>query len=481
MENMSLQSLVKVQFWFFSKRKSNYLLLVFFFLAGTYGLYQGFAFKAKQITTIQSFRDDKYDKLNQMVEGFHADTTRAEGKAAYKKVTALNSSNWHIVLPVYKMPVTTAIYCIGQGDVFPYYYTIKVESFFMQLFKQGEIANPLRAMAGHFDVSFWIIYLLPLLILIFCFDAMAAELDNGNWRLLKSQGLNGRQWLQSRFMVIAVCIEMLLLVIFVAGLVINHFYFKQVPTITDFVFFLTANAYLGFWLSMLYLLNACGYTTSVSALYSGILWLVICLVMPTLVTTACEKLIAVDNTIVSRMSRRPQGAKFDDDAFGVNTIKKLGELRPQYKRATLGAKSQFFRFGVYMAYHELLDDTSKAKVQNYFERIEQRQTMTNASTVISPAAASDGIFSQLAANDAKANHYFIWQTMAFHGKLHDAYFPAIFFDRPLLESDYKKFPVFKNDTHRDISSIVFINLTLLIVLIVVFISLANKRIKTTHV
>lgn len=480
-ENIRMNDSLKVHFWFFWKRKSNYLLLIIFFLAGMYGLYQGFAFKTKQIATIQSFREEKNNNLSQMVKGFHADTTTSEGKAAYKKVTALNLSNWHVVLAACKMPATTAIYCIGQGDVFPYYYTVKLESFFMQLFKQGEIANPLRSMAGHFDVSFWVIYLLPLLIIIFCFNALSAEVDNGNWRLLASQGINIRQWLQCKFLVVMLCIELLVLIIFAIGVILNYFYFDQAPAISDGIFVITINAYIGFWFSALYLINSLGNNTSVNALHSGMFWLIVCIVMPTLVTTVVEKIVPVDNSIVSRMSRRPQGSKFDDDAFGINTIKQLGELRPQYRHATLNPKSKFFRFGIYFAYHELLDDTSKVKVQEYFKRIEQRQAFANASTVINPGAASYGIFSQLAANDAQANHQFIWQTMAFHGKLHDAYFPAIFFDRPLLESDYKKFPVFEGGTQHGISLIVVINLMLLVVLMVVFISLANKRVKVTHV
>ena len=479
-ENIFSNDLLKIQYWFFMKQKINYLLLLAFLMAGVYGLHQGFAFKAKQIAAIQLFRDDKNKNLNVMIEGFYADTTKAEGKTAYKKVTSPNSSNWYITLPAYKMPITTAIYSIGQGDVFPYYYTIKIESFFMQLFKQGEIANPLRSLVGHFDISFWIIYLLPLLILILCFNALSAELDNGNWRLINSQGVSARQWLQSKFLLVGLCIAILLLIVFVGGIILNYFYFNQTPAFNDVLFFISASLYLIFWLSIIYLINASGASTSINALYSGILWIAICIVMPALVTTLVEKTVAVDNITVSCMSRRPQGSKFDDDAFGVKTIKQLGEQQTQYKQASVKTTSAGFRLAVYMAYHELLDDTNKVEVQRYFHNIEKRQTLTNASCIINPAAATDGIFSGLAANDAFANHQFVWQIKAFHEKLHKAYFPALFFDRSLQISDYKNFPVFKNEVAKSISIMTFVNLVLLLSLIFISVTLANKKLENYY-
>ena len=154
---------LKTQFWLFKKQSAHNVVLLFFLVAGLYGLYQGFVFKSKQVNTIESFKAEKNKDLAVLVRGFDADTSATKGKEAYEKVTGLLSANWNIVLPAFKTPSSTSLFCIGQADVFPHYYTVKVEGFFMQLFKQGEIANPLRSLAGHFDTSFWIIYLLPLL------------------------------------------------------------------------------------------------------------------------------------------------------------------------------------------------------------------------------------------------------------------------------------------------------------------------------
>lgn len=447
---------LKTQFWLFKKQRAHNVVLLFFLAAGLYGLYQGFVFKSKQVNTIESFRTEKNKDLAVLVQGFDADTTTAKGKEAYEVVTGLLSSNRNIVLPAFKTPSSTSLFCIGQADVFPYYYTVKIESFFMQLFKQGEIANPLRSLAGHFDTSFWIIYLLPLLIIILCFNSLSSELDNGNWRLISSQGISKKEWLQSKFLLVGLIIETMVVFIAIIGMIVNYACFRQSPAANDFLFFLGTNLYFILWLSLVYCINSIGKNTSANALYCGILWIMACIVIPTLCTALIEKIIPVDNTAISRMSRRPQGSKFDDTAYGIKLIKQFGKVYPAYNNANINPETATFSFAVYLGYHRLLDDSNTIKVKKYFATIEQRQDWVNSSCLINPTAAIDGVFASLASNDAFANHSFVWQTKDFHDKLNTVYYPALFFDKSLSKKDYDAFPVFeyKNTTPVSINTII---------------------------
>ncbi|MDR7211433.1 DUF3526 domain-containing protein [Flavobacterium piscis] len=468
---------LKTQFWLFKKHLANSMILFVFLVTGIYGLYQGFVFKDKQLSTIENFKTEKTKNLEELVRGFDADTTINEGKEAYEKVTGLLSSNRNVVLPAFKTPSSTAIFSIGQADVFPYYYTVKVESFFMQLFKQGEIANPLRSLAGHFDTSFWIIYLLPLLIIILCFNSLSSELDNGNWRLINSQGISKKKWLQSRFLLIGLIIEMMVVFILITGMIVNYICFRQSPTINDFMFFAGANLYFIFWLSVVYCINSIGKNTSANALYCGVVWTMTCVVIPTLSTALIEKIVPVDNTAISRMSRRPQGSKFEDTAYGIKLIKQFGKVYPEYKNANIDPNTAAFSFAVYMGYHRLLDDSNTIKVKNYYANIEQRQKLINSGCLINPTAAIDGVFASLANNDAFANHSFVWQTKAFHDKLNDAYYPALFFDRLLTKKDYDKFPVFEYKKAMPVSINIIVCYALLGLLSIFIFTVSNRFLK----
>jgi ABC-2 type transport system permease protein len=475
-KNNQSVALLKMQFWLFKKQKAHAWLCLLFLLAGFYALYQGFAFKKKQIHTIETFRQDRIGNINKLLAGFDADTTKPAGKVAFDEVSSTRSANWNTVLPACKMPVSSAVFSIGQADVFPYYYSIKIESFFMQIFKQGEIANPLRSLAGHFDVSFWVIFLLPLLIIVFTFNALSSELDNGNWRLLTTQGISASQWLVSRFSLAGLLVLALVSVIFIAGVCLNYFYFQQLPGINDFLFLMGVLLYLCLWFSALYFINTLGSTTSANALFSGIVWTVICIVSPAVFTMLAEKSVPVDNTLISRMSRRPQGSKFENDAFGIRTIAQLGNLHPVYNGAVKDPRHPNFRFSVYTAYHVLLDDTNKAAVAEYHHKIEFRQQMVNASCLLNPAAATDGVLAGLADNDAMANHAFFWQTKAFHAKLQDAFFPKSFYNKPLTKQDYAGFPVFALQNH-DRGILLALNFVFLGMMSVGFFVFGNRKLR----
>ena len=469
---------LKTQFWLFKKNAVNSVILFAFLTVGLYGLYQGFVFKSKQVSTIENFKSDKIKDLEVLIQGFDADTTSTKGKEAYENATGLLSSNRNIVLPAFKSPTSTSLFCIGQADVFPYYYAIKAESFFMQLFKQGEIANPLRSLAGHFDISFWIIYLLPLLIIILCFSTLSSELDNGNWNLINSQGISKQEWLRSKFLLVGLIIEFMVVIIAILGMIVNYSFFKQNPTLNDFLFFIGANLYFIFWLSVVYLTNSIGKNTSANALYCGIIWTMTCIVTPTLFTAITEKLVAVDNTAISRMSRRPQGEKFDDTIYGKKLITHFGKIYPKYKNANMNTKSDAFSFAVYLGYHRLLDDYNTSKVEKYYKNIEYRQDIINSSCLINPTAAIDGVFASLANNDALSNHEFVRQTKVLHDKFNDVYYPALFFDRTLTKKDYAQFPVFDAAKSNTISNSIIVCYLIMGLLSVILFTFGNRMLRS---
>ncbi len=442
-KNYTYQNLIQLHLWQLTKKKSTWWLIAIFFLSGCYGLYQGFAAKEKQVQTITAFRQEQDSLLLGIKTGFNADTLTKEGKAAYRNASEVFSAAWNISLPVYKLPVSTSLYNIGQSDVFTYYYSIKVESFIMQLFKQTEISNPLRSLAGHFDTTFWIIYLLPLLALLLSFNTLSAELDNGNWRLIYSQGITPGNWLRSKLALTGIILCMLLLIIAIAGSIINYYFFKQSPGCRDILFFSSAILYLLFWLAILYLVNAFGRTTGFNAMAGGMAWIGICLLLPAIVSKTATLCVPADNTLISTFSRRPQNPEIEkSDAFARGLITKFSMQQPAYAQADTNSKKPLFRLRAYHAFHSILHEERWPKVQSYFRSVERRQDITNYSSILNPAGSIDGLLTSLAANDAAGNHAFVNEALSFHQRMQQVLYPHIFFDTPLNRKDYEQLPVF---------------------------------------
>lgn len=475
---LSFAQLTRLQAAQFVKRKGNFAVLFIFLCAGFYALYQGYVDKKAKTATIQAFRQEKDSLLRDLKTGIAADTTTKKGMALYQKSSSLNSGLWNTRLPSYKLPVSTAIYNIGQSDVFTYYYIFSAENFEMQLLKQTEITNPLRALAGHFDVSFWIIYLLPLLILLLCFNALSSETDNGNWRLIAAQGISEKQWLQSKLAVAGIYSLLLIISIAIAGIIINDTVFKQAPAFSDVVFFFTAIVYLAFWFSAFYFINSWRRPTAFNALVSGIVWISFCLVVPVIMSKLAAMFIPIDNTQISTFSRRPQDTRIESDkSFAAGFIKKLGAQDIRYKEANIDTAKPAFNLRTYHALHQLLHMERWPVIQHYFNEVEKRQQFTNWSAIINPASSTDGYLTAVADNDAASFHRFTAQTERLHAGLHNAFYPSLYSDKPFSKKEYKALPVYTYQRSNIPMSIVFYYL-LIIALIGLLMGTANRRLKS---
>ena len=81
---------------------------------------------------------------------------------------------------------------VGQSDLLPYYYDVNIytnESSFQQ---NGEVESPLNLMVGRFDLTFVVIYLLPLLVLALSFNVLSEEREQGTLALTLSQPVSAR-------------------------------------------------------------------------------------------------------------------------------------------------------------------------------------------------------------------------------------------------------------------------------------------------
>lgn len=442
-EKITYSSLIRLHGWRFLKRQTSLVIVTAFLVAGLYGLFQGFAVKRQHQATITAFRQERDSALHKIKSGFSADTLTKEGKTAFNAASGISAINF-LYLPVYKYPVSTAIFNTGQSDVFTYYYSFRLESFIMQLFKQAEISNPLRSLTGHFDVSFWIVYLLPLLMLLLCFNAFSAEEESDNWKLIASQGISARKWLISKFILAGSIIGLLLLIIAMSGILLNAIYFRQSPGYRDLLFFIAAAVYLLFWLAILYYICSLRKSTGFNAMSGGLLWIGICILLPGMISKAAEIAVPVDNTAISTFSRRPQDTRMDKDpGFADSLLNAFIRQDTVYRFSNISSSSPAFQSKAYRAWHTMLDRQRWPVVKKYYDAVERRQSITNFSGVLNPASGMDGILTGLAGNDAEAYHHFTETARQFHLKMRNALYPPLFFDRDLQKEDYDKLPVFQ--------------------------------------
>ena len=192
-----------------------------------------------------------------------------------------------------KPPLPSASIAIGQSDVQPYFFRMLVTQ--KQTFiNQYEVVHPLGLLIGKFDLAFFIIYLLPLLLISISFNALAQEKQSGQLRLLMLQGLSPLRLLFNQLIIRASLIILPLLLISIVALLT---FSTGISLLALILFTCLILAYCAFWLALSALVISYGKTSAYNAAVLVIAWLSFVIIVPAILNTAIVTL----NTAPSRI------------------------------------------------------------------------------------------------------------------------------------------------------------------------------------
>ena len=103
---------------------------------------------------------------------------------------------------------------IGQADVNPVVKRITIKTFEAQKY-DTDLVNPMNLQSGNLDLSFVLIYLLPLLAIVFTFNAISEETETGTWRLVAIQAKSKLGFVLAKLAVRLLLLFGMLVVLFV--------------------------------------------------------------------------------------------------------------------------------------------------------------------------------------------------------------------------------------------------------------------------
>lgn len=252
-------------------------------------IYTGRHYSTQQKQTIlqlQAYEQAHYQRLAQQFDSIHAAGIRGSVHTNPAQPTKMAlSSGFRIA---WRQPSPLQLFNFGQSDLHPYYY--KVTAHKQQTFyHQAEIRSGLLSFAGHFDLSFVLIYLLPLVVIALGFDILPRERREGTLFLLASTPVSLRQVIFGRLLFRFLLLTTLVLLSAAVGLAWTH----GISALFSAPFawwILLASAYLGFWFSICFLVNALGQKAATHAGLLVSLWLLMVLFGPALLQYFSQRL-----------------------------------------------------------------------------------------------------------------------------------------------------------------------------------------------
>ena len=115
-------------------------------------------------------------------------------------------------------PGPLSVLAVGQSDLLPYYYDVNIYTNESSLQQNGEVENPVNLMVGRFDLTFVVVYLLPLLVLALSFNVLSEEREQGTLALTLSQPVRARSIVAAKLAFRALLVVGLVLAVALAGL-----------------------------------------------------------------------------------------------------------------------------------------------------------------------------------------------------------------------------------------------------------------------
>lgn len=242
---------------------------------GCYAIYYGQNFQQSQLHTIMQLDTAYQSRLALQLDKYQRDTTVKEGLTEFKNASDAFMNEYALKPVVWKSPSPLQSLSIGQSDNQPFYYSIWVYNNVYNN-KVSEIRNPAKLRAGNFDLAFVLIYLLPLLLIAYSFNAAGEDDENGITKLLAAQGYSIHRLLVYRLCFYGLLVISLGVLLSILGLLSSGGF----SSLNSLGWLMLTVIYLVFWLAVCYGIVAIVRNSSGSALALVGIWVILNLLVP---------------------------------------------------------------------------------------------------------------------------------------------------------------------------------------------------------
>ncbi|MCE7995393.1 MAG: DUF3526 domain-containing protein [Roseivirga sp.] len=371
-------------------------------------------------------------------------------------------------------PGNLALISTGQSDMFNHYVkpTLTGDSFSIGF---TELSSPVSLLMGNFDPAFVLVYLLPLIIISFCYNILSSEKEHGSLVLVASSPLSVRHWLLQkiavRFVVLILILTIcLLLMLMMNGVMIN----------TDaLLMILMVWLYAAFWFAMAYFINLRGKSSARNAITLLGLWVALVLAIPSLISQSASTFYPVPSRALLVNEMRNIQAELDKQQNEIldDYLRNHPELitRDADESTAYGWWQRFF------ASKDLVSERMAPLLANYDQSLKKQQHWVNQLSFLSPAIVFRNSLDHMAETSTAHYDNYRQSVMTFADEWRDFFLPMVFQDKLFTKDMIAELPAF--DMERSgLKSPVSTNATILLVMVagLMLASLVMNRVGETE-
>lgn len=339
---------------------------------------------------------------------------------------------------IHKQPNALAVVSVGQSDLHPYYYKFAFAKK-QALYHGEEIENASILYNGSFDLSFVLIYLLPLLIIALTYNLLSSERERGTLFLLMSSRVSLRNIIVSKYLFRFLLLTAALLIFVTMALFLTGVSMSNNGASVGFLLLLIV-CYSAFWFALSFWVNSLGHNTGFNAATLIGVWLVLGLVLPTVLNV----IVTAMHPMPSRIDLIAETREASDDA------KKEGEQKmSQYygdhpELLPKGKPVNYKDFAIGSVRATLAVEAAIQPFEAQFEvqHLKQQQ-LISMYRFLSPMVFMQQSLNEVAGTSDGAFRVFQADVARQHGAYRNFFMQKIFRQEGFKSTDYDKIPAFK--------------------------------------
>lgn len=318
-----------------------------------------------------------------------------------------------------KPPLPLAVLNIGQSDLYPYYFALNIDSR-EKAAGSHEIYNPDHLQAGHFDVAFVAIFLLPLALIALAHGVGARERHSSMHALVLVA--TARPWLAwlRRMAWRALALWNVLALTLIAAMIL-----QVIPgwPWSELVQFLgLALLYLCFWGAAIAALSFASRTPASSALNSLGVWMALLIAVPAIASFAAHSFAPVPPRAAFVQASRDATDEINRERLDL--LEKYFIDHPQYSPADPDLDRLPFTITRIVTVQELERRTAGVAAR-YEDALSRQERLVDTLAPLSPGLWLQNALNRLSGADLERQRNFAAQTGAYHRKLRDFFYPRI--------------------------------------------------------
>ncbi|HJT74272.1 MAG TPA: DUF3526 domain-containing protein [Chitinophaga sp.] len=394
------------------------IAVLFILTAGFASLVIGKRYLAKQQEVIAQTTTHQQQHISKHVEYFNKETGLL---LYYLKFSLVNA------------PRPLSGLSIGQRDVNPSVRSVNIRNLENQQY-DTDLSNPSNLLLGNLDLGFVMIYLFPLIIIIFTYNIFSEEAEGGTWNMVRIQAVSPLKLLWHKLLHRAAVVYSLAIVLLLSAIII-----LQLPlNITLLAVACLLTLYLLFWFSLIYWIVSWRKSSGFNAICMLAAWILLTILTPAFVNSYISNTYPVPEALQTVLKQR-QGYHEKWDMNKSVTMDKFYAHYPQFKKYQL--KGEEFNWLWYYAMQQMGDDDAARYSKALEEKLRKREEISARIGMALPVLHTQLSLNDLAGSGMKDHLLFQDSVRNFHEKMKLRFYPEIFEERPVNSIDWSSLRV----------------------------------------